>query len=126
MSSPSLIGRILKIMPSDPWDLVGTLGELPFPGCVVLEGTEPTRYSKEGKSAILMELPAPLELAGVAYRWIQASARYEGEAVHDLKKAGDRLTVALTCIPNEKYKGGSLDTSWWRGGAAFIGTIELT
>ena len=72
---------------------------------------------------IIIKLLTPFNYEGVDYEFLIASSRHEGNSFDKLLQ-GDGLLCSLMRIPPEQLKSDNpFDTSWWRGGGAFIGDV---
>jgi len=120
-----LKGKVVKIRLSEPWDLGESIQWNPLVAVIIDEGMYEEFYSPQRIAALMLELQTPLVHDDSEFKFIHGSARFEGESILDLRRPGDRLHGTFICIPTDKYVEGSLDVSWWRGGLAIIGELEL-
>jgi hypothetical protein len=108
----------VSIVISDPWELGEAVGWRPLLGTMI----ELVDDDEGGRG--LIRLNVPLSHAGGRYGYVLASPRHEGERLHALR-AGNSVfcgLVGLTDVTPHSRK--LLDVSSWRGGLAFIATVE--
>jgi hypothetical protein len=108
----------IRILISDPWDLGEALSWRPLEGELVR--TEDDDHGGRG----LIYLNDPIEHEGSRYKHVVASPRHEGDTLAGLL-AGRSVFCGLIGVSDEDARvDTALDTSGWRGGLAFIGTVE--
>lgn len=108
----------VRILLSDPWDLGEAVRWQPIEGDLV-------RTGDDGRGGWgLIRLLNPIDRGGVPYRHVVASPRHEGDSLAGLL-AGRGVFCGLIGVSEEEATGDSApDTTRWRGGLAFIGTVE--
>lgn len=82
----------------------------------------------ETTQSILLEWKPPFTLDGPTFHHAVASVRSEGKSVRELTRTTTDgvLGVCLTCVPDDRFDvDAPFDLSWWRGGAAAIGSMRL-
>lgn len=78
---------------------------------------------EENMQEIIIRLLTPFNHEGVNFEYLIASPRHEGNSFDKLQ-AGDGFICSVLRIPPEQINSDKpFDTSWWRGGAAFIGDV---
>lgn len=110
--------REVTISVSDPWDLGEALGWR------VLTGELVRLEDDDHGGRALIRLDAPIEHAGVSCSHVIASPRHAGDALASLASGQSVLCGFIGVADASAATAISLDTSGWRGGLAFIGTIE--
>ena len=104
---------------SDPWDLGESRNWQPLKGTIL--DVEVENSSK----ALLIRLIEPFEYKNMSCEYFIATPRHEGSSYEDLIQ-GSSVFSGLTRIPVENVDSGNpFDLSWWRGGVALIGDIEI-
>jgi len=106
---------------SDPWDFGTRHGDGPHYALIV----DKKGSSIPGDDAFLLKLQYPIEEHGVRYNYVIATSRYADKTVASVLD-GSKISCAMTLIPDEKLTADDpFDLSWWRGGGAFVGALEL-
>jgi hypothetical protein len=105
----SILNRKIRILPDI--DIESFCGE------VIL-----AKYTS--REAILIKLECPFYYQSMYYEYIVAFPRQSDYLIDDLLK-NKRVFCSLIKIPPKKLETDDpFDTSWWRGGGAFLGDIE--
>lgn len=104
---------------SDPWELGESRKWQPFEGYIL--DTKDDGFCK----SLLIKLLEPFEYKKVNCEYFVANPRHEGDSYNDLLR-GKSIFSSLTRIPSENADSENpFDLSWWRGGVALIGGIEV-
>lgn len=109
----------VRILISDPWDLGEALSWRP------LEGKLVRRADDDHGGRGLICLNDPIEYKDSCYRHVVASPRHEGDTLAGLLSGVSVFCGFIGVSDEDARVDAALDTSKWRGGLAFIGTIEL-
>ena len=110
-----LRGLIINIRISDPWDLGNALGWPELNGEII----------NTNNKSVIIKLDDPFVYKDVRCEYFITSSRYVDQNFDSflLKKI---LTCGFTRIPPAQIDSEKpFDLSWWRGGIAFIGNIQL-
>lgn len=71
-------------------------------------------------------LTVPLQIDGRRFSHVVFLSRLEGEQLSEIF-AKSYAGCGVTLIPDDRFRENDpLDTSWWRGGYAFVGSVSLT
>ncbi|NQU40346.1 MAG: hypothetical protein HQ523_10375 [Lentisphaerae bacterium] len=122
---PSIEGRPISLVMSDPWELGESIGWEPLWGLVVKCGVRPSGGFGPKREALIIRLAEPLSFKGIRYEYLQGSPRHEVDALADLQK-GEDLFCSFVCIPPEQVDSDKpFDLNWWRGGGTITGTVTF-
>lgn len=109
----TIISKVM-IRISDPFDLGEFLG---------WKGLE-AHVKARNNSALLLRLSLPFEFRGVVCEYVVASPRHAGVTLDPLGR-GESINCAHTRITSQAATSTEpLDLSRWRGGLAFLGTVD--
>jgi hypothetical protein len=113
--------QIVKLVLTDPWDLVTSAGSESRNAFVIKTGQD-----QNSRPALLLELEKPFTVSGDEYKFLVATARHDDTALRDLRK-GTTVGCNLLRLPQSRAESGApFDTSWWRGGwGAAIGDVTV-
>lgn len=121
MSHEALVGLQVFVIVSEPWDFVDGHTTGPFLAHVLAVGKDCWSPSSD---AVLIRLASPMSYKDAHCEYLIASPRYKDGDLSALA-AGIVVHCGLTVIPPERVASSDpFDLSWWRGGAAFIGTLR--
>lgn len=104
----------VRLQLSDPWEMGVALGWRSISGSVT--------YVEDVDC--LVELDVPFDYEGTRYQYLVISARHEGKPLAQ----ADSIEVPCNMIrttPELAVSDHPVDTSWWRGGGAMIGTVAV-
>jgi hypothetical protein len=122
VESTDCVGRRVTLIVSDPWEVARPDGTVSWATRVV----KMSRYDEGAdQEVVLLELNGPMEWRGERYRFVVARERHGHGFVTDLIR-GDPIECRFIGQPDGRAQSDeALDTSWWRGGLAGRGTIQL-
>jgi hypothetical protein len=124
MTRPNLIGLLVRIRLSDPWELGEGLDWAPLDGTIVMARTGDGRGRGPAAEAAIVRLDRPFVHAGTHCELFHASPRHQGGRL-DALLSGRGVPCGLTRLPPERLTSTDpFDLTWWRGGVAAIGTVE--
>ncbi len=105
----SIINMKVKILPD--------IDVTSFDGSVIL--------AKEiNRQAIIIKLDSPFNYESHYYEYIIAFPRHRNNLIGSLSN-NERVFCSLMRLPPEIVNSKDpFDTSWWRGGGAFLGDVE--
>lgn len=70
-------------------------------------------------------LGTPVEVGGHRFSYAAFSSRHEGRSLDEVF-THPSAACNVTLIPDDRFREDDpLDTSWWRGGYAFVGSVSL-
>ena len=125
MSETKLINRDIYIGFSEPWDLSGKLEKDNTIGAITDAGTNVDKYYGNKEECLIIRLKKGFQYDGLDCKYFMVSPRYEEATFIDLLN-GSEVDCSFIRITKEQANSGDrFDTSWWRGGGAFIATIKL-
>lgn len=107
----------VQVVLSDPWDLGESVNWNPLFGDLV-------KVTLVDGGRALIKFDQPLSYKGTTYHFAVAVPRHEKNSL-GLLQTGARVFCGFTGVSDEHAKSENpLATDHWRGGLAFIGTIE--
>jgi hypothetical protein len=105
----SLLNMMVRVLPD--------LDIGPIVGHIVL-------IKESDRNAIIIKLITPFDYGGHHYEYLIATPRKADDSFHTLLK-GASVFCSVLKLPSDRISSDDpFDTSWWRGGAAFIGDVE--
>ena len=125
MSEKKLINRDIYIGFGEPWDLSGKLEKDNTIGTITDAGTNVDKYYGNTEECLIIRLKKRFQYEGLNCEYFVGSPRHEGTTFIDLLR-GNEVSCGFIRITKEQANSDNrFDTSWWRGGGAFIVTIKL-
>lgn len=105
----SLLDMMVRVLPDLDID--------PIVGHIVL-------VKKSERDAVIIKLTTPFDYNNHHYEYLIASPRKANDSFNTLLK-GASVFCSVIRLPSDRIcSDDPFDTSWWRGGAAFIGDVE--
>ena len=104
-----------KLVISEPWDFTELIK-----GALSAEV-----YLYQNNNSFIVKLNDEVLYLNKKIKYLVASPRYEKDLPLNLKE-GEEVFCSLTLTTENIVKSSNpTDVSWWRGGYAFMGTIQL-
>jgi hypothetical protein len=114
-SKAPCIGRSIRLIVTDPWEFESHNGTSRVEGVV----------RRANDEAVLIETRSAVKDGVSEYGYVLCSVRHESDSVSKIV-IGDVVPCNGIGVPDEHLEQAeALDGSWWRGGCALIGAMEL-
>ena len=125
MNWKDLEGKRFRMGIGEPWEASEELAGRELVGVITDGGTTVNKYYGNREECLVARLDESFEYDGIICQYFVISPRYQGSRMSRLLD-GEQLTCGVIRVTEEHAKSEErLDTSWWRGGGAFIATVRL-
>jgi hypothetical protein len=121
MMPSQLVGRLVRVYVTDPWDFMTEFGTAPL-----LATVEDMRTDGGVLTDLLISLNAPVVFQNFEISLILVGPRHVKSLRISRFMAGDGWHVNLIAVPTSHVQEAKrFDSTWWRGGLGLIGEVSL-
>ncbi len=121
MATRDLVGRLVKVYVTDPWDFMTEFGTAPLVAKV-----DDMRTDGEVLSGLLISLNSPVVFENFEISLILVEPKHVKSIGISRFMAGEGLPASMTPVPAAHIEEAQrFDSTWWRGGLGLIGEVSL-
>jgi hypothetical protein len=121
MMRSQMLGRLVKVYVTDPWDFMTEFGTAPLVAKV-----DDMRTDGEVLTDLLISLNAPVVFQNFEISLILVAPRHVKSIGISRFMAGAGLPASMIPVPAAHIEAAQrFDSTWWRGGLGLIGEVSL-
>jgi hypothetical protein len=121
MMPSQLVGRLVKVYVTDPWDFMTEFGTAPL-----VAEVDDVRTDAEVLTGLLISLNSPVVFENLEISLILVEPRHVKSLGISRFMAGEGLQASMTPVPAAHIEAAKrFDSTWWRGGLGLLGEVSL-
>ena len=121
MPTRDLVGRLVKVYVTDPWDFMTEFGTVPLAAKI-----DDIRADGEVLTDLLISLNSPVVFENFEISLILVGPRHVGSLAISRFTAGDGWHANMIAVPAAHVEAAQrFDSTWWREGLGLIGEVSL-